>query len=185
MKCPCGKRICRVTSDNSYFTKHCSHYCWIYYQNPEAYPDIHFNSDHPNLKNHLRRPIIKTNCEMCGDVFSLSHSLKDGNKIFCSRLCSTNLQRCKKKALRDFAILKLIKVHGELGADDIVKLHQNPQRALTTAMVAQILKCNGYITRNIIQLVDNPKGPRIYRYNTNIDAPLGQIIAKKLNYRET
>lgn len=178
--CPCGKTICRTTSDNSYFSDHCSHYCWIYYQNPEAYPSHVYGKGSPHHRNHFRRPLIMADCEMCGESFSLSHDLKKGNKIFCSQSCAHQLIGGKKHALRDFAILKLLKVHGELSAHQIVKLHQNPQRPLSYQSVSMVLRCNGYLRRNLVQIVNEK--PKVYRFNSHITEPLAKAMLSKQVY---
>jgi hypothetical protein len=122
-------------------------------------------------------------CEMCGKSFSLSHDLKKGNKIFCSQSCAHQLIGSKKHALRDFAILKLLKVHGELSAHEIVKLHQNPQRPLSYQSIAMTLRCGGYLRRNIVQTTKQGNQPRIYRFNPNAqEQPLGQVMLSKQFY---
>jgi hypothetical protein len=179
-KCPCGKKICRVTTTNSYFFNHCSHYCWIYYQNPEAYPSHVYGNGSPHHRNHFRRPLISADCEGCGEAFTLSHDLKKGQKIFCSRDCSISMFSSKKNARRDFALLKLLKVHGELTAHQLVNFWPDIQRGMSQVMVSQIFRANGYLRRNVVQIVSN--SPRVYRINPNITEPLAKVMVSKQVY---
>lgn len=179
-KCPCGKTICMLTTDNSYFPNHCSHYCWIYYQNPEAYPSHVYGKGSPHHRNHFRRPLISADCELCGESFTLSHDLKKGQKIFCGRACAISMFTSKKNARRDFAILKILKVHGEVSINQMVDLWPDIQRGLSQAMISSILRTNGYLRRNVVQIVSEK--PRIYRLNPNITEPLAKVMISKQVY---
>ena len=184
--CQCGRKYTTATTENSYFREFCTHYCWIYFQNPEAYPEYELSSvsgcKHHN--GHWKKPPIEVECENCSKKFHLRHSMNGGNRIFCSHACSVQIAKKKKNAMRDFSLLKLLKTYGELSIYELVAKWPNDKKMITTSVPTHTFRCAGYFRRNIV-LVREVNGIKMFRLHPEImekNIPIGKLICTKQPY---
>jgi len=183
MKCPCGKEvILGAGSHNRWFDTYCSHYCSIYYQDPNKYPDVTV-SDSKHHKGIFRRPTITAKCDVCEKPFDLRNADKEGNRHFCSIDCSRKLLRTKH-GQRDWTLLKLIQYYGPITADSIAQRYCTNLTRMTTSTVSGILRL--YRARGIVigEEVSTDKTTRTrMQYSVNTNLPLAKVVVERIKVK--
>ena len=57
-------------------------------------------------------PKGKAQCDTCGEDFRLANQCDHNNQVFCSTRCHNAVKTCKKKAMRDYQILRILRTVG-------------------------------------------------------------------------
>ena len=183
-KCPCGEEIITTAERHTqYCTTHCSHYCWIYYQNPEAYPEVRV-SESKHHKNTWMRPKIKISCDWCGDEFTISHNKRKSNKQFCGRACSLQMKRGKNSS-RDWRILKLLQYHPNSNAKQLEHYWIDQSTICSSRTIGAVLRV--YAARGIVAVTKHDNNS--YQYNLTPQflksgIPLAYAVQKKSKFSE-
>ena len=177
--CKCGRLIkLGAGSHNRHYDQHCSRYCYIYYQNPKAHPNVRISKS-KHHKNHTKRPSIVTPCDTCHTPFELTDHEKEGNKHFCSKSCFHKVLTTKN-GHRDWTILKIIQNHGPITSGEIARRYCSNNTNLNSYAIGSILRI--YKARGIINC-NTPTGRagNIHRlYQLNTQHPLGDVVANKV-----
>ena len=57
-------------------------------------------------------PKIPLNCDTCGKKFNLTNQCDHNNQVFCSTTCSIAVKTCKRRAMKDYQILRILRTVG-------------------------------------------------------------------------
>ena len=57
-------------------------------------------------------PKISVNCDLCNEDFNLTSSSEHNNQVFCTIKCATTVKTSKKKAMRDYQSLRILRTLG-------------------------------------------------------------------------
>lgn len=57
-------------------------------------------------------PKIPVDCDNCGDSFNLASQCDHNNQVFCNIKCATTVKTSKKKAMRDYQSLRILRTLG-------------------------------------------------------------------------
>jgi hypothetical protein len=183
--CPCGAEIITTVERHpQYFTQHCSHYCWIYYQNPKAYPDVRL-SESKHHKNIWMRPKIPISCDWCGDEFTITHNKRNNNKQFCGRDCSLKMKR-GKNSCRDWRILKMLQYHPQSTAKQLGQYWIDHSTICSSRTIGAVLRV--YVARGIVA-VTKLMASNTYQYSLSPQflesgIPLAYAVQNKSKFSE-
>jgi hypothetical protein len=171
--CPCGRIILLgAGTHNRWYRQHCTHYCHIYYQNPEKYPKVRISKSKHHI-NLWKRPSISVRCDLCGLDFDLVDHEKEGNKQFCGKKCFHTVLTTKY-GHRDWTILKLLEINGSLSAADLADRFVSNLTSPTSRQIALYLKL--YVARGVVK----KEGGRPYLYSLNSDLPVGKLVVERI-----
>ena len=57
-------------------------------------------------------PKIAVDCDNCGDSFNLTANGEHNNQVFCGRMCANAVKTSKRKAMRDYQSLRILRTLG-------------------------------------------------------------------------
>tara|TARA_B100001996_G_scaffold337994_1_gene290209 strand:- start:34 stop:567 length:534 start_codon:yes stop_codon:yes gene_type:complete len=171
--CPCGRPILLgAGTHNRWYEHHCTQYCYIYYQNPDQYPDVK-KSESKHHNNQYKRPRITTQCDLCGGDYELINHEKEGNKQFCGNECFRKVLKTKY-GHRDWTLLKLLQVNGPLTAADLADKFVSNLTSPTSRQIGLYMKL--YVARGVVK----HNGEKPYSYSLNTDLPIGKLVVERI-----
>ena len=184
MICPCGRDVILGPGNgNRLFQSHCSHYCKIYYEDPDKYPK-RLISESKHHKNHWVKPPIEVGCEVCDKKFNLLPHTKKGNTLFCGRECHAALLTTNK-GHRDWTILKLVQLYGPISAEEVAKRYRTNKFAAPSGRsignILKLFKARGIVEKTNKAAYDTGRDVSIYTIKT--DLPLGMVIKDKIKLK--
>ncbi len=183
MRCPCGRKfnLGPGQGHNRLFDKHCSHYCSIYFEDPDKYPHV-LKSNLSTIKNQWVKQKIEVKCDVCESPLILEHYEKEGNKHFCSKKCWRELVTTKK-GMTHWTVLKIVKLYGPISAQQVAERYCTNNTIMTSRTAANHLKL--FRARGIVEKLDPPienlSSPTTYQITT--DLPLGKIVKDKIKLK--
>jgi len=124
-------------------------------------------------------PKITVSCDTCNGDVLLNHSKEGDDRAFCSRACHTKVKTCRKNALKDYNILKILREHPDgLPSDELsYMLGTTNQYRTNPNKITSMLKfwvAKGIVTK---RLSKGSTGRTIYSLaKSYMNKPLGKIV---------
>jgi len=124
-------------------------------------------------------PKIAVDCDKCGESFNLASQCDHNNQVFCGNKCANAVKTSKKKAMRDYQLLRILRTlgwenqmneGGWLSAEMVAKKLCQYNYKANSHTVAGIMK--RWVSRGIVE-----RKPSHYRLVPAYrDARLGDIV---------
>lgn len=178
-----GKRSSTSSALEPHF---CSRYCRLF--DEQGLTKI--NGEEKYGKSQFRGfdwwPKIAVNCDFCGEPFDLSCNGEHNNQVFCGLKCSNAVKTSKRKAMRCYQTLRILRTLGWAN-----RTHEKDGGWLEGRTIAKKLeqfnyKANGgvvgglirkWVSRGIVEQQLNSNGGSQYRLAPKYrDKPLGKLV---------
>lgn len=159
---------------------YCSRYCKIFHRKNLKMINGAEKHGKRQYEGFNYWPKITVSCDTCkGDVI-LTHSKERDDRTFCSRECYTNVKTCRKNAIKDYIILKILREHPDgLPSDELAYMvstmnhfRANPQKI---SSLLRFWVAKGVVTKRLNPHRDNRR--TIYSLAKSYDnKPLGKAV---------
>lgn len=108
-----GNRGGRASATSSSIEDHfCSRYCRMFKEQGLSL----INGAEKYGKNQYEGfnwwPRIPAKCDTCGETFQLTNQCDHNNQVFCGSKCYNAVKTCRKRAARDYQILRILRTVG-------------------------------------------------------------------------
>jgi len=131
-------------------------------------------------------PSIIVPCDTCSADVKMSHGKENDDKVFCSRKCHIKVKTCRKNAMKDYTILRVLREHPEsLPSSEIAYYVSNQhQYQVNGAKISRRLR--KWVSEGIVEKANRDvRASRdtskkvCYRLSEKYqDAPLGALVIK-------
>jgi len=128
-------------------------------------------------------PKIAVDCDKCGESFDLTSQCDHNNQVFCGRPCANAVRTSKKKAMRDYQMLRILRTlgwenkvnNGWLDGTIIAKKLNQFNFTGNSSMVGGVMK--RWTARGVVEEKEQTVGGRLYRIKAAYrNKPLGHIV---------
>ena len=130
-------------------------------------------------------PKIPVDCDKCGESFNLASQCDHNNQVFCTIKCANAVKTSKKKAMRDYQLLRILRTlgwenqvnEGWLSAALIAKKLCQFNYTANSNTVAGVMK--RWTARGIVESKKLPVSGTVYRIKKeHRNKPLGHIVCQ-------
>ena len=123
-------------------------------------------------------PKINIPCETCGDVVALTHNAERDDRIFCSIKCHRAVKKCKKNAMKDYSLLRILRDNPVwIGIEDLTYVFASVAPFATNAVKVHYL-LKKWISKGIVEQ-DKSSSKSSYRLNPKYQNELlGALVIK-------
>jgi len=125
-------------------------------------------------------PKIAVDCDKCGESFNLASQCDHNNQVFCTIKCANAVKTSKKKAMRDYQLLRILRTlgwenqvnEGWLSPDLIAKKLCQFNYTANSNTVAGVMR--RWVSRGVVE-----RKPGLYRIAPAYrEKPLGHIVCQ-------
>lgn len=177
----CDRDIIAHNKGNTIIYGHyCSRYCKIF--DREGLKMINGAEKHgkSQYEGFNYWPKITISCDTCQGDVTLDHSKEGDDRAFCCRKCHIKVKTCRKNAMKDYTILKILRERPDgLPNDEIAYLlgtvHQHRCNPYQISSLLKRWIAYGVVTKE----KPSAKSRTIYRLSKEYqNKPLGDVVIK-------
>jgi len=158
---------------------YCSRYCKIF--DREKLKMINGAEKHgkPQYEGFNYWPKITVSCDTCNGDVILTHSKERDDRAFCSYKCYRQVTTCRKNAMKDYTILKILREYPDgLPSDELAYMIGTINHYHTNSnKISALLKfwvAKGVVTK---RLINGSRGRTIYSLaKSYMNKPLGKGV---------
>ena len=169
-----------------YGSNYCSKYCKIFDTDNLQMINAAEKHGKKQLRGFNYWPKITLSCDVCNEDVTLSHAQGTDDKLFCSRECNFKLKTCRKNAMKDYTILRILREQPcGLDTEEVSYILGSMHNYRTKPLkITHTLR--KWVSKGIV-VKENPQkkgGVIIYRISSeHLGQPLGAIVIKHLTPR--
>ena len=168
------------------YGSYCSKYCKIFHRDNLK---IINGAEKHGIKKYSGFnywPQIAVSCDVCKNDVTLSHAQESDDKLFSSRDCNFKLKTCRKNAMKDYTILRILREHPQgLPTKELPYILGSMHNYRTTALkISHTLK--KWVAKGIVVKEIPQKSGDVINYvlpSQHLGQPLGAIVIKHLTPR--
>jgi len=158
---------------------YCSRYCKLFDRDNLKMINGAEKHGNPKYKGFNYWPKITVSCDTCSKDLSINHSIEGDDRTFCSQDCYRQVNTCRRAALKDYNLLKILREHPDgLPSDELAYMigtingfRTNPKK------ITSLLKF--WVAKKVVikSLTQKTTGRTIYSLATSYhNKPLGKAI---------
>jgi len=108
----------------------------------------------------------------------MSHGKENDDKVFCSRECHIKVKTCRKNAMKDYAILRVLREHpdGLLATELSYFVDNLTQYQVNGAKISMLLK--KWVSRGIVKKKNSSNRMRYHLNPKYLGEALGALVIK-------
>jgi hypothetical protein len=158
---------------------YCSRYCKLFDRNNLKMINGAEKHGNKQYEGFNYWPQITVSCDTCSSDVILTHSKEGDDRAFCSRACHIKVKTCRKNALKDYNILKILREHPDgLPSDELSYMVGTTNQYRTNpSKIASMLKF--WVAKGVVskKLSKGSTGKTIYSLSkTYLNKPLGKTV---------